>query len=424
MICAALGCTAPRAATSATLDSLRSRFELGAGSLYTNELFYTDTFTDTTFQGRQLEDAPERSLAALCAAVLEGSRGGGSVQYLLRQDVQWGDRLQRSASQFTWRSGEDVEGAWWFAPWFEYRRDRTFDRDLREWRGRATTRYRRALGLLGPVAEAALSADFLRASGAGSEYSLDRQGATAMLALEAASWPAWEARAGYSATTREFPDSSERDHYEHAGEARVRVVAGALSLTAEGRGSRRVTVHLAPTSRDNFWEWTSSIESDWLASGAWAARARGEFETTRYDLEDSTLFFDYSIARLKLGPRRDGDSWSLWFGARGEWLVADRSPGEAYREAAAFAELEAFRLGSLWSIAPSVGWRDYESSADDPFESLHSSLAFLDFELIADQRIPAGLRLQAVTQARLERHVDESQDAASLYFSIEVRKIF
>ena len=55
---------------------------------------------------------------------------------------------------------------------------------------------------------------------------------------------------------------------------------------------------------------------------------------------------------------------------------------------------------------------------------LHSSYAFYEIDLLADQALPGSLRLRAYVDARLESHVDHTQDARSLYFSLDLRRIF
>ena len=144
---------------------------------------------------------------------------------------------------------------------------------------------------------------------------------------------------------------------------------------------------------------------------------------TRYDLEDSTLFFDYQVlrAQLALGYERE-PSWNASLGPRAEVLQSRLDPAEGYREAGGALDVEFLGSGSWWSVTPAAGWREYDRTATDGLggQPLHSSYAFYAFELIADQALPAGLRLRAITSLRWEYHLDPAQDARSVYGSLEL----
>ena len=52
---------------------------------------------------------------------------------------------------------------------------------------------------------------------------------------------------------------------------------------------------------------------------------------------------------------------------------------------------------------------------------LHSSFAFYELDGFVDQRLPGRLTVRAMTSLRYEKHTDPSEDAASLYLSLELR---
>jgi hypothetical protein len=357
---------------------------------------------------------------------LVGTRSAGLTRYRGRQEVQLGREVQRSVSQFFIQSGDDSEGAWQFDPSLEFRHDETFDRDLAEWRARGRTRFRRELFVLGPVIDLGAGGEWLRSSGSGSQYLLDRNVGFLTGALEHIAWTGWDWRLGYDFSARAFPDSGERDHYEHSADGRVRMPAGAgSSVQFESRVTKRTTIQLVPTSRDNFWDAQASAESQWNSIGRIGARARVEGSAIRYEIQDSTLYFDYQVYRGRVGATIEAGLVSLWFGPAVEYLEARLAPEERYREFGGFAEIELLHGGGFWSLTPSAGWRDY----DDAFASFgllspHSSFGFAELEFLGEQSLPRGWRLQALGQGRFEAHVDDSQDAASLYFSFELRKIF
>lgn len=407
-------------------DSLRFRFEAGASGDFTNERFY-ESFDDTLFR-RNAVDSPERRFAGVMLAGLEGLRGG-TTTYQLINELSLGDRLTRDALGLLWRSDLTPEDRLSLDPRFEYRRDRTFGRDLEEWRGSAGVRYRRSFLESFRSLDLGLRGDLVRASGPGSEYVLDRNVGSASAGLEQIGLDAPEWRIGYRFTTRAFPDSAVRNHFEHGWEGHLRASpATAWVWQIETSGERRVTVDPAPTSRDHFWQERADLEIERRGDGLWGFRGRLEGEALRYDLQDSTLYFDYQTVRLTAGPRLGGaGAWSAWIAPRAEALFSRWNPGEEYLETALALEWEAFVGRSWWTLIPAAGWREY---GDDPVAeqqglgSIHSSYAFAELGAFGDQQIAGGMRLRLIVNARLEGHEDESQDASSLYFSLDVRKIF
>jgi hypothetical protein len=411
-------------------DSLRLRLEIGASADYTNELFYEDTFDSTAIStGRQLVDSPERRYGGVLLARLAGTRARQSTDFAVQNELQYGDLLQRDLLSASYRSRPSEGWMLLAAPEAEYRHDRTFDRDLEEWRGRAGLRARRTLDDGVSTAELSTSGDILRARGRGSEFVLDRNAAKVALAFERSPlWgPGW--RVGYGLATRVFPDSGQRDHLEHGMEGQVRLDVGeGRPLLVDAGAERRSTLHPAPTSRDNYWEERSAVETEIALAGFWSLRARVEGEAIQYDVQDSTLYFDYQILRARAGPRFGaGRAWSVTVGPRGEALFSRLDPSEGYQEIAGAVELECLGRGAWWSVTPAAGWRDYDElpvTTPDAIGGLHSSYAFYEIGILGDQVLPGGLRLRAFANARYESHIDATQDARSLYFSLDLRRLF
>ncbi len=408
-------------------DSTAVHLEIGASTDYTAEQFYEDTFVDSISLGRRLVSSPESRVAGVLLASFSGTRSARRTSWAVQNELGIGDRLQRDALGGTWRTSLPN----WrlsLAPRLEYRRDRTFDRDLEEWRGAFHGRARRAIGDASTAAEFGLGGDFLRTAGSGAEFLPDRNSGRASFALDHAGFSAAEWRAGYSVAARQFPDSTTRDHLEHGWEVRwKRTLSSGHSWWLETEGVRRVTVDPAPTSRDNFWSGEAAMEGELRFGERAALKGRVEAEAMRYDLEDSSGFFDYRVLRARLAPRIERTNWNASAGPRVEALFSDREPAEEYREIGGSAEWEYFGGSSWWSIAPSGGWREYASErVADPFLAppLHSSYAYYEISILGDQPLPGATRLRLSATGRYEAHADSRQDARGLYFSVDVRRLF
>jgi hypothetical protein len=308
-------------------------------------------------------------------------------------------------------------------PSLEYRHDRTFDRNREEWRGVMRSRLRRAFMDATTFAELGSRLDLIRTSGQGTEFLLDRNAAEISAALEHAALLGNEWRAGYRLSGRAFPDSSERDHLEHGWDGRVKwALPGGHAVALETNGARRRTFEVAASSRDNYWNEEGAFEVELRTLSRWSVRSRLEGEALQYDVEDSTVFFDYQVARGHLGLRFDGDGrWTVTVGPRAEALFSRLSPGEGYQEISGAVEIQYLGSGAWWSLTPSSGWRDYDEISGAGLSRLHSSYAFYELSVFGDQAILPDLRLRATTMLRHESHTDSGQDARSFYASIEVR---
>jgi hypothetical protein len=407
-------------------DSTAIRFEVGGSGDYTNELYY-ESFDDTTFN-QQRVTTPEARYAGVVLTSIDGTRAGGLTRFGLVNELSLGDLLSRETLSIMWRSDPTLEDRFSVDPRVEFRHDQTLGRDLREWRASGGLRYRRSFVERFQSLQLAATGEFQRSDGAGSDFVLDRNAGTLSAALEQMALDGAEWRAGYRFTTRTFPDSAERDHFEHGWDASLRVDSRAFLWQLETSGERRVTRNLVPTSRDNFWQEWAAVSADWRGESSWSVRMRAGGEAIQYDLQDSTLFFNYQLVNAAVGPRYDASAkWSVWFGPRGEQLFSRIDPGEAYREIAGLAEVEFVAARLWWNVTPIVGWRDYNSdpaAASQGYGSLHSSFAFYELSVLGDQALPGSLRLRAMVNARLEAHEDQTQDATSLYFSLDLRKMF
>jgi hypothetical protein len=405
-------------------DTVAVRFEVGASSEYTNELYYDDAYADTTFLGRRLVETPEPRHAGVLYTVIEGTRGRRRASWQIQNELSLGDKLKRDALGIVWRDDFAPDWRLVLTPGFEWRHDRSFDRDQEEMRGSFRGRLRRSFADETRAVELGAFADLVRSSGAGSEFLPDRNAARMSLALDHLGLLGDEWRVGYSLAVRAFPDSATRDHLEHGWEGRWRRPFGDGHVIAiESTGRRRQTRRSVTTSRDNYWEEAVSLEGDWRASDRWAFRSRLEGEALQYDLEEPDVYFDYQVARAQLGMRfESAGRWSLGVGPRAERLWSPLSPAEAYREIVGVIEFERLGGRSLWNVASSAGWRDYLAGSTDAISAgLHSSYAYYGLDAFVDQPLAEHLRVRAITGLRYEAHTDPSQDAASIHLSLQIR---
>ena len=412
----------PRLDLAGLGDTLGLRIAIGARADLTNEEYvsYEDAFVDTTFQQRRLVSTPERRYAGVLTTTLQGTRNGGSTRYELRNDLSLGNLIQRGALGLTWRADDGLDWSWFAAPYAEYRHDRTFDRDRQEFRGGMSARLRRTLVPATTFIEAITRLETVRTRGQGAAYLLDRDAATLGLGLDHLGLLGDGWRFDYSLTGRQFPDSAARDHLEHAGGMQLRRdFAGGHLAWLEARLVRRSTLQPTTVSRDNYWSGESTVGADARLRGGWMLRSQADLEGVRYDVEDDTLYFDFHVLRGRLGLRYDRDPrWNLTVGPRAERLQSPSSPSDAYLELAGAVELEILARGTWWSLTPVVGRRSYDLTSGPA--ALMSSYDFIEVGAFGDQALGGGMRLRGLGSWRHELHDDETQDARSLYLSLEV----
>ncbi len=420
---------APALVSAQTVDTNFVRFEFGGSSDVTNERFYEDSFDDTTFTGRRLTGSPEYRSAGVASVDAAGAflRGG---RFLLRQEATAGDHLLRSYSRFE-LSGEPREG--WklsLAPEFDARRDRSFGSDRRELRFRQDGRLRVTSLDHADSWDVLVGGDWLRTSGTSEVTALDRNAGRAWLRWAHAPLDAvWETEAGYGADVRAFPDSVVRDHVEQHGSLAVRgLLPGGGTAAIEAQLDRRTTLYETPSTRDHFWSGRIDASSTLHLHDKLTAELVVGVDGYRYDRADTSVYFNYQTWTARPGFRWTlAHDWALRIGPRLEWLVVPQVSSERYREVAAAIEAERLHGRDWWSFTPSAGWRQYERSAsrvslDDP--ELHSSYLFVEGEWFADVALPAALRARFAGSGRYESHEDPSQDATSVYFSLDLRRRF
>lgn len=405
-------------------DTLRFRIEVGGSTDVSNELFYEEAFEDTTFLGRRLVSSPQTRYAGVMATSLEGTRGARTHSYAVRNDLAIGNRVRRDALGVVWRSRLSPEWRLDATPRIEYRWDRSFDRDLEQIAASGTARLRHTFLDPGTAAELGGRADFSRSSGTSAPFIPDRNAGGALLALERAALAGGDWRIEYAFNARAFPDSQLRDHYEHGIDTHWRNDWPAGSVWLEFGGERRVPIYAAPSTRDRFLEGRIAAEAQTPLSDDFALRLRTEGEALHYDSPDDSLYFDYQIARAALSLRMESAGcWMLGVGPRVEALFSRLDPGESYREIGGALDCEYLSAHSWWSVSPAAGWRQYEPVPSGSI-GLHAPFAFYEVAAFADQSLAAALRARLSLSTRFEFHTDNSQDDRSLYFSLDVRRLF
>ncbi len=411
-------------------DSLRLRWEVGGSSDYTNEIYYLDSLATPTLVERQRFEIPEARYAGVALASIEGTRSGGRTHFSLSQELSIGDRLSRAALAGLWRGAVAPEWRLLLTPRMQYRRDRTLGRDFEEFQGTGSARLRRSFASGTSAAELGLLGDGLRTTGTGTGLLPDRWTAGATAMLEQGDFRGLDWRLDYTLRARGFPDSTVRDHFEHETQGRGRVGWGLANfLVFDARLVRRVTARLAPTSRDNFWEESGSLDLVTGAAGPVGWPARLELEAAQFDVEDEVLYFNHRTLRAQTGVRyQPPRSWTLEVGPLAEWLSAPRATDEDYLEFGGFADFETVSSGTLWNVTPSGGRRSYRgagaSSTADLYAGGRSSYRYVQLDALGDQSLPGAWRVRVAGSARWEFHDDSSQNAGSLYFSLDVRRLF
>jgi hypothetical protein len=408
-------------------DSDFVRIELGATSDVTNERFYEDTFDDTTFTGRRLTGSPEYRTAALAALNAAGRFAPGG-RYLLLEEATAGDHLLRSYTRLDLR-GEPRDG--WrlsLTPELDARRDRSFGGDRSELRFRPEGRVRVTSLDRSDAWDLLVGGDWYRTSGTSEVTALDRNAGRAWLRWTHTPLDSpWDGELGYGADVRAFPDSVIRDHVEQHGALTLRrLLPGGGAAALETQVDRRQTLYDTPSTRDQFWSGRADASAFVQMHATLTAEVWVSLEGYRYDHPDSAAYFDYQSWTVRPSFRWSlAHDWGLRVGPRFAWLVAPQAPAERYHEVAGVIEAERLHAGDWWSITPAAGWRQYDQSAStvslaEP--DLHSSYLFL--ELFAEVGLPGAVRVRGSGAERFEEHEDPSQNATSLYVSLDLRRGF
>ncbi len=413
----------------AATDSLSVRFEIGASSSASNEQFYESAYTDTTFLGRRLHNTPESWVAGVAALDLAGAAGAGRWQFALHPEVTLGDVVARAGATGSLRFRPDARWQLALDPRLELARDRSFDVDRREAVAGGTLRARRHLAGEPDALDLRVGGEWLATPGSQDPYLLAHR--TGRIGVgwshDGLLGASWAAR--YDANLRTFPDSTERDHVEHAVALDLRGdFAGGHSAALDVELIRRATLYAVAGSRDRFVEAHAELRGNLRFGERTALLGVLAAEGHRFDQPDSTLDFDYGVTQAELELRREfAGGWSVAIGPRAEWLAAPWNEAERYAEAAGALSFESLGLSHWWQLEPAAGWRGYARSeagqSTDP-AALHSSYSFVELQCLGEQSLPARLRLRLVLDARAERHQDPTQDAHSLYFSLDLRRLY
>ena len=104
-------------------------------------------------------------------------------------------------------------------------------------------------------------------------------------------------------------------------------------------------------------------------------------------------------------------------------MFAAAAPGERYFEWGGGFDLERSLGQSWWALSPSAGVRNYTAVGDIALLSGHSDYGFLELQVLIDQALLLRSRARISATMRLEKHGDSSQDARSLYFSVDLRRL-
>ena len=410
-------------------DTSYARFEVGGTSDVTNERFYEDTFDDTTFTGRHFASSPEYRSAGVAAVDAAGALPRGA-RFKLRQEATAGDRLLRSYSRLELRADPRENTRLSLVPELDMRRDRSFGDDRREVRFRPEARVRLLTTEHASDWDLLVGGDWFRTSGSSELVTLDHNAGRAWLRWARSPLESpWETELGYGADARAFPDSTNRDHVEQHGALTLRRLlprGGTAMLDAQL--DRRTAIHSTPSTRDHFWsgrvDGTAFVPfHETLTAELWLS-----LDGYGYDRADTSVYFDYTeVTAHPTFHWTLAHDWGVRAGPRFEWLFAPDVPAERYRQVSAMLEAERLHLGNWWSISPAAGWRQYDHSAStlslaEP--DLHSSYLFVEAEMFADLGLPGRARMRLSGSARYENHEDPSQNASSLYFSIDLRRGF
>ena len=422
---------APSAARAAAPppDSVGVHFELGATTDVSNELYYEQSYTDTTFLGRQLHGTPESHAAGVAALDLAGASGAGRWGWALRPEATWGDVLQRAEATGALRFRPDPAWRLAFEPRAEIERDQSFGLDRREQLLGSSASARRRFADGSDAVLMRLDGEHLDTPGSNDPYLLAHRVGAASIGWEhdAVSGLGWELRAEQD--LRAFPDSTERDHRERQFELNARRdFLGGHGISMLVGLTQREPMHVVPGSRDHFDEARGELRATVRTGEAWALVAGLEGDGYRYAEPDSLVDFDYTVVRGQLHLRHDLGT-RAWLGAGPRWerLSAPWNTAERYDEGAFSLEAEFLGATGWWMFEPSAGRRGYQASENgqslDP-NAIHSSYLFADVQVLGDQGLPRRWRARLTLSARAEKHDDPSQDSRSLYFSLDLRRLF
>lgn len=413
-------------AGAAVVDSSRVRIEIGVSTDVTNERFYEESYSDTTFESRDLRELPETRRAGVVAMDWAHRSASGRWGMRWRPECSIGDKVRRAGASGQWLWDPGTASVWSLEPRFEWRDDRSFGLERREWRGELRGRHRHTLSNSDRL-DVTAGGEWLDASGEDVSVLLDRRVARGAVRWSHLPVFGWEWGMRLSADARAFPDSSTRDHIEAEWGGEVRRVFGdAHQFSATLDVARRSTWREPTSTRDRFLAPRAGIALDLRSADAVRLHWSADGEALRYDAPDAIAYFDYQVARTRLELERDlGGGWAARIGPRLEWLLSSANASERYAQTGVGLEVERVSARNWWNLGPEAGWRQYERETDTIIDSpgLHSSFAYYGLQALAELTLAGVWRARLLADARIEKHRDASQDARSLYFSLDVRRL-
>jgi len=407
-------------------DSTRFRIELGAATDVTNEQYFEESYSDTTFQSRLLREVPEHRSAAVAAIEWTHRSASSGRSWWWRPELSIGDHVRRVSSTARWTHDDGLSSAWAVEPRVEWLEDESFGLDRREWRGGLSGQHRRRLGDSDRL-ELRLGGEWTETSGEDIVRSLDRRVARAGVRWMRMPLFGWEYGIRGSAEVRAFPDSVTRDHLETTWAAEARRPFGeAHQLSTEVALTHRGTLRSTASTRDRSWAPRAQVALDLRSAAAARLHWSAEGEAMRYATPDPAVYFDYELLRTRLELERDlGVGWALRAGPRLEWLLSGENATERYAESGAGLEFEQVARALWWSVGAEAGWRQYERETDTIIAApgQHSSFAYYGLQTLLEWTVSNAWRARLHADARIEKHRDASQDGRSLYFSLDVRRL-
>lgn len=430
---ACLSIAAQVAAAAHSPDSITWRVEIGSAAEVTNEQFYESSIDDTTFLGRRLYSNPETRLAAVALAELTRASSDGRWLLRLSPDALLGEKHVRLGTSASVHSRPGARTRMSLEPRVEYESDERFGLLRRDWRASVVGRVRRLSEDELATLRITAASDLIRVADGSDPFLLS--GTTARAAIGYGRTPifGWEWDLEYGALARVFRDSTLRDHLEHRfGVTFRRDFERGHAIAFDLSGDRRMALRDPESSRDRFIQLRLRAESSLRVGEGWSLRPEFGAETQRYDRPDSLVEFDYGLVAASLELRRDiGLAWRFSVGPRAEWLASPWSPDEEYGDVALVFEVERLSAGGWWSLAPVLGHRAYALaeasvvSASDPIAlAPHSNFDYVELTGFVDLPVPGGLRVRSLGTLRAERHSIADHDARSLYFSLDLRRLF
>lgn len=417
-------------AESVAPDSIRLRWEVGAATDVTNELFMQDAYLDTTFLGRRLTGSPEVRTGMVASANWVRSLRGGDWTVRVAPDVVVGDKLRKGTFATELRKHALDGWSWSLAPEVELLSDESFALERRQIRTSALARGRRAFGWSGDQAvEWRAGGELLDVLSASDAFLLSHRNAQAGVAYEWNSLTSVDFRLDERTHLRTFPDSVARNHLEQQLFASLsRDLAGNQNLSLQLGASWRSTLTSQESSRDRYRNWTGQLDWTLYAGPNYTFSLGADEEWMQFAEPDSLLDFDYAVHRFQGKVRRQwGGAFSAAVGGRGERLQAPWNSLERYWEVASLIELESLTSGAWYVFSPSLLWRRYEVETQGEgfdLQPAHSDFMGLELFLMLEQAIPGGVRIRGTGVGRVEWHRDSADDARSLYFSLDVRRLF